>query len=544
MSNAGNRDRRLFALGESATLVSLGEGISVDVSSRARHLARCLSERLIPGVTDIVPAYNSVLVAYDESRLDNSALEQTVGEIAAGTTAGREVSTEHVVPVRYGDEAGPDLDDLAATMGLTPAEVVRLHTQPTYTVAFLGFLPGFPYMYEVPSRIAVPRRATPRVSVPAGSVGIAALQTGIYPFASPGGWQIIGQTPLQLWDATAADPAYFAPGDRVRFVPTAEPRAEQSPARAPVARQAALEVLAGGALTTVQDLGRHGHAHFGVGPAGVFDIPAARLANSLVGNDTGAALLEMTFAGPALRAVEGTTIALTGADFGCTVDGIRVPPGISWFVRPGSTIRFGAPSVGLRGYLAVAGGIDVPLLLGSRSTSAYGGFGGFAGRPLRAGDVLGVVEPPTEAAALAGRLSGEVGDAPAGQGTKVVRYIPYRGPQSLGHRARLQFEQQEWAVSERSDRMGLRLAGEAALDGSGGELASFPVIRGAIQVPPDGQPIVLGPDHQTTGGYPVLGVAARCDWPVLAQAAPGSVLRFAAVEVDEARALARAAPTT
>jgi KipI family sensor histidine kinase inhibitor len=483
-------------------------------------------------------------VSYEGSTLDNPALEQAVREVVAVPPAESEASTEHVVPVRYGNDAGPDLEELAASAGLSPPEVVRLHTRGTYTVAFLGFLPGFPYMFEVPAPIAVPRRATPRVSVPAGSVGIAARQTGIYPFASPGGWQIVGQTPLPLWDAAAADPAYFAPGDRVRFVPTTERRVEQPPAPAPVARHPVLEVLAGGALTVVQDLGRPGNAHLGVGPAGEFDVLAARLANSLVGNYAGAAVLEMALSGPAFRVLAAATIALTGADFGCSVDGVRVPPGISWFVRPGSTIRFGAPSAGMRAYLAGAGGIDVPLVLGSRSTSAYGGFGGFAGRPLRGGDVLGVVEPPTEAAALAGRLAEVAVGLTAEPRTKVVRYIPYLGPQSPGRRTRSQFEQHEWAVSGRSDRMGLRLEGEVALEGSGGELPSFPVVQGAIQVPPDGQPIVLGPDHQTTGGYHVLGVVARCDWPLLAQAAPGSRLRFAALEAGEARALARATPTT
>jgi biotin-dependent carboxylase-like uncharacterized protein len=249
----------------------------------------------------------------------------------------------------------------------------------------------------------------------------------------------------------------------------------------------------------------------------------------------------MTLTGAALRVLTNTTFALAGVDFCCRVNGVAVPRGISWFARAGSTISFAGPPKGLRAYLAVAGGLDVPPVLGSRSTSAYGGFGGYAGRPLRAGDILGVAQPAPEPALLAGRVFPEAQEDSGSNGTIDVRYVPYQGRGSAGDEAAQHFTEAHWIVSERSDRMGIRLSGEPRLAGAREELASFPVVQGAIQLPPDGQPIVLGPDHQSTGGYPLLGVVAECDRIRLAQARAGDRLRFSPIEREEARALAREA---
>jgi antagonist of KipI len=332
----------------------------------------------------------------------------------------------------------------------------------------------------------------------------------------------------------------FDPGDQVRFVPSEEPRGAEPKVAFPTTRRPVLEVLAPGAHTTVQDLGRTGFAHYGVGKAGAFDLYGATAANALAGNPDAAALLELALSGPSFRVLANTTVALAGTDFGCRIDGVPVPTGISWFVRSGSTISFSTPRQGLRGYLAVAGGLDVPVILGSRSTSAYGGFGGYAGRVLRAGDVLGSGAPSGEPASLAGRIAPIARGAFNLEGEVEVRYVPFRGAQSPGAEPERAFLAATWSVSERSNRMGLRLAGDSELSGGGGELASFPVVPGAIQLPPDGSPIVLGPDHQTTGGYPVLGVVAGADLALLSQAGPGTKLRFKPLQLAEARALSDA----
>ena len=184
---------------------------------------------------------------------------------------------------------GADLAEVAELWGVSAEAAVRIHTGPEYRVAFCGFAPGFAYLTGLPARYEVPRRATPRTSVPAGSVALAGPYTGVYPRSSPGGWQLLGRTDLPLWDAARDPAALLAPGVRVRFTAARH-------------RMSALEVVRPGPLTTVQDLGRRGVAHLGVPRAGALDEPALRAANRLVGNAPGAAGLETTLGGVALRA--------------------------------------------------------------------------------------------------------------------------------------------------------------------------------------------------------------------------------------------------
>jgi 5-oxoprolinase (ATP-hydrolysing) subunit A len=180
--------------------------------------AAALRDAAVPGVSDIVPAYDSVTVTFDPSRAEPSALQAALGAIgpaAAGTRAGRIV----LLPTEYGGAAGPDLALVAAHAGVDEQEVIRRHSSPRYRVVMIGFMPGFPYLAGLDPSLAVPRKARPRTGIPAGSVGIGGTQTGVYPLASPGGWQIIGRTSVRLFDPGRTPAALLAPGDEVRFVP-------------------------------------------------------------------------------------------------------------------------------------------------------------------------------------------------------------------------------------------------------------------------------------------------------------------------------------
>jgi KipI family sensor histidine kinase inhibitor len=498
-----------------------------------------------------VPAFTSVLVTFDDTRIDEKALAEHIERLLAAELPVDGIPTRrHEVPVVYGGEHGPDLERLAAGHGLSAAEVVKRHAARAYRVYFLGFMPGFAYLGGLDPSIASPRLASPRVRVPAGSVGIAADQTGIYPLASPGGWQLIGRTNVPLWEIDREPPALLAPDDEVRFVPAGDLSFDagpgtrrdqmQEPGTTPV-----FAVEEPGALTLLQDLGRPGFAHFGASAGGAMDPYALVEANQLVGNSPTDACLEVTWSGPVLRASATTVIAVAGGDLGCNVDGSRVPNGVSWLVRAGATVRFtraGRWNSAARCYLAVAGGFSAAPALGSRSTYLPGGFGGYHGRQLHRGDTLHAYLHSRSPAELAGRLLDTEARGP--QRIAVLRYIAFEGARSVAAEVRVRAEGQEYEVSPASDRMGVRLVPEqaAVLSGGGGELASFGVVRGAIQVPPGGTPVVLGADHQTTGGYPLLGVVARADWPALAQLKPGRKVRLQRVALEDARSarLARA----
>lgn len=295
----------------------------------------------------------------------------------------------------------------------------------------------------------------------------------------------------------------------------------------------AWRVLRPGALTTVQDGGRHGGRHLGVARAGALDADAAALANRLVGNPPDAAVLELTFNGPTLALPAPARIALCGAGMTATLedaDGTRhvVPPGRP-VTLPAGLLRLGSMRDGLRAWLAVAGGFDVPPVLGSRSTDLRGGFGGLDGRALRAGDLLPVgaatidiIDTPNAPRWWIDLDADIPHDAP-------IRYVPSALPVATA------LASHAWTVDPRSDRQGVRCAGDA-LVAELPEQVSAAVAPGTLQLPPDGHPIVLLADAQTVGGYPRLGHVIAADLPRLAQRRAGDALRFVAVTRDDARA--------
>ncbi len=298
------------------------------------------------------------------------------------------------------------------------------------------------------------------------------------------------------------------------------------------------EVIAPGLLTTVQDAGRPGHRDEGVPLAGACDPVSLAVANRLVGNDPDAAVLECTLLGPELLVLRDVAVALAGADLGATAQpsGRRLAPGQAHRLVAGERLSMpgSGDARGCRAYLAVVGGFDVPVVLGSRSTSLVGGFGGLDGRALQTGDRL--------AAAGAGAgASGEVGtgrsrlllphpDAP-------VRVLPapalaISGDTSAALEALCATT---WGVSPASDRRGLRLVGPPINPAPASDGGSHGVIPGTIQLTPDGTPMVLLPDAGTTGGYPVIAVIIRADLDIAGQARPGGTLRFQTTDLASAR---------
>ncbi|WP_457751564.1 5-oxoprolinase subunit PxpB [Thermococcus sp.] len=207
-------------LGDSALLVSFGEVIDEETNDRVHALAKAIERANFEWLVEVVPAYSSLAIIYDPGLIDFNGVKRAVEglEFSAGRFEGKLVE----IPVVYGGEYGPDLEFVAQYNGLTPEEVIELHSKPIYRVYFLGFLPGFAYLGGMDERIATPRLKKPRLKVPAGSVGIAGKQTGIYPLESPGGWRLIGRTPLKLFNPSKEPPTLLQPGDRVKFVPIDE----------------------------------------------------------------------------------------------------------------------------------------------------------------------------------------------------------------------------------------------------------------------------------------------------------------------------------
>ena len=281
-----------------------------------------------------------------------------------------------------------------------------------------------------------------------------------------------------------------------------------------------VHVFRAGMLTTVQDRGRPGLAHLGIPPSGAADTDALELGNSIVGNNPDAAALEATLLGPALRFAQPALVAVTGADAGATISGRPLQRGVAAEVPPGGVLELGRCRHGVRAYVAVRGGIDVAATLGSRSHDLLTGLGP---PPLRDGDVLPVgVEP----AGLPGAPSGGLVQLP---GEPTLSVLPGPRDDWFAPQALVALTEVVWRVGLASNRIGIRLEGPPLPRLDRGELLSEGLVAGAIQVPPSGHPIVLGPDHPTTGGYPVIAVVVTADLPLAAQLTPGTTVRFRTV---------------
>jgi KipI family sensor histidine kinase inhibitor len=529
---------RIREAGDAAFLLELDEVIDPAVNAKAIAIARTLLRAAIPGVRDVRSTYRSVAVDVEPLTVDADAVRAAL-EDASMAPAGSEEGRSVQVPIAYGGIHGPDLEAVAAFGCVSPWEAAQRHAAVEYRVYMLGFLPGFAYMGTVDSAIAAPRKATPRLRVPAGSVGIAGSQTGIYPMASPGGWQIVGRTPLPVFDPGREQATLFAPGDRVRFMndpaaasvfarPGAPPSASsgrhdtsriQTPAPDASNGDRAVTVLTPGLFTTVQDEGRWGAQGSGVPVSGAMDAFAHRLANALVGNERAAATLEVTLAGPSLRIEAPARIAIAGAELGATLDRVPVRTDTAVACGAGSVLRFGDRRAGARAYVAFDGGIAVPPVLGSRSTHTRGGLGGLDGRALRAGDRLPLGPSP------GGLVRRHVTQAP--HPDAMLRVLP--GPQDdFFSAASLEvLTTTRVRVAPQSDRMGYRLEAEAPIPRRADrEMISDATFTGAIQVPPSGQPILLMADRQTTGGYPQIAVVITADLPRAAQLMPGDWIEF------------------
>lgn len=510
----------LHALGDSAWLFK-ADGASPEKNLELiLRLRRILEMNPIPEIVDTVSSFDTIAVHFRPDDGEKILKHLTSLSLDQADNQPYFPSQTVTIPVAY---HGSDLRALADAKNLTPEEITNLHQDAEYTVAAIGFSPGFPYLLGLPAQLHQPRHSSPR-KVAAGSVAIAGGQAGIYPFASQGGWHVIGRTDLTLFDPQRHPPALLQPGDKVRFEKV-EKLQETKPAfPIPESISSGIRVIGPGALSSIQDHGRWGHQHFGISPGGAADPVLASIANRLVGNPDDAAVIECTMTGPVLHFETDARVAWTGwAD---------ESSGRPHEIKAGSRLDLRRRMCHLRGYLAVAGGIDVPQVLSSRATDLRAVFGGYHGRVLRAGDILPIgktdtIPPPSGD----WRVSWPY---PAGKKIE-VRYL--RGMQAdwFTTESRRSFSECFYEISPASDRTGTRLNGSKLELRAPREMISQPVVFGSVQIPPQGQPIILMSERQTIGGYPQIGHVISADIPNLARAWPGTQVRFRPVDLHEAR---------
>ncbi|MET3393239.1 KipI family sensor histidine kinase inhibitor [Variovorax sp. 1140] len=487
--------------------------VLVELEDLPQTLALLASLRAEPiaGIEELVPAARTLLITFRPAAIAADELARQVGARSLDASEAR--SERRIeIPVRYD---GEDLAEVAGLLGITPDEVVRRHTGSDYTVAFTGFAPGFAYLSGGDSSLNVPRRKVPRTRIPAGAVGLAGSFSGVYPQASPGGWQILGITDAPMWDLSRETPALLQPGDAVRFVDvTGQPRTELEAAAAPaqptVSKSGcAFEIRAAGLQALLEDGGRHGQAKQGVSASGAMDRRSLQAANRLVGNASDTACIEVAYGGFQLACRGDAVVAVTGAEGPVTLtraDGAQwpLPRYQPVALAEGDVLALGEPTAGIRSYIAVRGGFDIAPVLGSLSTDTLARVGPAA---IAVGDVLPV--RAVSAGALVGEPEAPPTDLPTVREEVVLDIV--LGPRTdwFTPDAVELLCGQAWTVTPQSNRVGIRLAGEEALARANhAELPSEGTARGSIQVPASGQPVLFLADHPLTGGYPVIASVA------------------------------------
>jgi KipI family sensor histidine kinase inhibitor len=529
---------RIYPLSETAIVLEWENDINHAIHSAIQSFNGWLLQNPFEGMVEMVPAYHTLTV-FHQPRPNVSIISLIHDcwkqyEFDVQQTSLKPPNTV-LIPVCYDAAFGPDLAEIAQIYGITTEKAIEIHQNTVYNVYMMGFLPGFPYMGVVDAAIATPRKSSPRALVEAGSVGIAGNQTGIYPLDSPGGWQIIGRTPLRLFDREKEHPFLFKTGDHVQFYSISKEAYLQllPPKKDPLnahtkAQNPDIMVVKPGVFSTIQDQGRFGFLAYGVPNSGAMDLQAHHWANALVGNTPDAATIECTMGGLTLQFCKDMDIAITGAGMAL----LRTSP-ISYYhktkVFAGDLLEIRFNNQGLRTYIAVQGGFDGATIMGSQSVCHKAGIG----QPL-------LPNMPLYVGTKSSSAPKEVlqhWPIPIWSKNKKIRIL--HGPEFdwMTTESQRAFFDQNYTLSNRCDRMGLHLQGEVLHLGIQEALRSTAVAKGTIQLTPSGQLIVLMSDCQTTGGYPRVGQVAAVDLPILAQAIPNENIHFQYITHDEAYSL-------
>lgn len=488
----------------------------------------------IVGVREIIPAARTLMIAFDHLALPSASLIEQVQD-RLSSEASSQPGPIVDIPVLYD---GEDLKDVAALLNLSVDEIIARHTGSDLKVAFTGFAPGFAYLSGGDEKLAVPRRTSPRTHVPAGSVAIAGEFSGVYPKASPGGWQLIGRTPIPMFDLAREPASLLQPGYRVKFRQISleefeELQAAHKPSPSPVSLETSgpcLEVLSAPLPLLLQDLGRKGKASLGVSLSGAADRAAFRQANRAVGNPVNLPALEISPAGAVFKTVGESVIAITGAPVMARIeaangDMIEVELAKATALNDEDRLTIAPPAQGMRSYLSIRGGFAASSIIDSAARDTLAEIGP---APLKSGDRISIA-PADNAFIVPAPTKTEDAHPKAGE---TVELDVVMGPRTdwFTSEAVQSFLSQDWLVTPQASRVGIRLEGTPLTRSITAELPSEATLHGAIQVPASGQPVLFLVDHPLTGGYPVIGNVAEYHLDLAARVPPGARIRFRAIE--------------
>ncbi|MDA8621211.1 5-oxoprolinase subunit PxpA [Psychrosphaera sp.] len=442
------------------------------------------------------------------------------------------------LPIYYGEEVGLDLHTIAKELDLSEEETIKLHLNSHYSVKAIGFAPGFAYLNGLPNELCLPRLKQPRTSVPKGSVAIAESMTAIYPQSSPGGWRIIGNCPLPLFDIHKPDkPLLYSVGDTVRFRQIDKQEFESikagsekvNPKTNATSANPTLQVIKSGPLTTIQDMGRFNVGQYGITQSGVMDTYAAGWANRLLGNKARDAVLEITLGNFEFISLVDCLICVTGATVKLTINGAEQPLWKVIVLNKNDKVTLSFAVSGLRAYMAIQGGFNANTFWGSASTCVRESIGTI----IKDKSILSA----NQYSAKSNNIEDINNLKKLHERALAPRFIPqYSTDITLTFKLGAQFklfeecypsglaaiENMNFVVSPHSDRMGVRLETKTNDLSHDISIESEGISFGAIQIPPNGRPVIMMADRQTLGGYPKVGHLTPESCSKVAQARPGT----------------------
>ncbi len=551
-------DAKIIFSSEDSLLVEFEQKICEEVNAKVSLFAKLFEQCALemPEIIEVVPTYCSVTIYFDEENCNKNSIKTMAQAVlekmdGAESIAENGLSKTVKIPVCYKDqEFAPDLADVAKNANLTQEEVIKIHSEKEYLIYMLGFLPGFAYLGGLDKRLETPRLTTPRTKINAGSVAIGGSQTGLYPVESPGGWRIIGRTPLKVFDPEREPAFLYSAGDRIKFEPitnqefnsfneeewlikngfksekvesckTSDTTDKKQKKLQHFVCTGGIKILDGGMQTTVQDLGRKGFEKYGIGESGAMDKKSFILANFLVGNKKNAACLETTLKGPEISFTTDCVFAITGAVFNAELNGAGVPMNTAVKATAGSVLKCGFAGGGLRSYIAFRGGVIVPLVFKSSSTNVKSRTGGYFGRKLNSDDEIALGDNLLNCDSLKENSIKE------SQTQDLLEIKVVKGAQFdfFSEQSVTNFTQNIYTVSPESDRMGIRFAGQSLNCGKT-DIISDAIPFGAVQITSAGLPVVMAADRQTTGGYAKIAAVTKESMNKLAQAVPGTKVKF------------------
>ncbi|CAM1654619.1 5-oxoprolinase subunit PxpB [Bartonella apihabitans] len=582
-----NNSAFLIELADLEETLALFDRLQQEIRREEKYLQdqeKFQSQESLQAIVEIIPAARTLLIKFDPSLSDENTLETKIAGLKL--EKGQQKSGKLVeIPVVYD---GEDLDDVAALLKIDREEVIRRHVESHYQVAFCGFAPGFAYLTGGDPIFNVPRRASPRKSIPAGSVALAGKFGGVYPQPSPGGWQLIGRTNVKMFDLDRDPPSLLKPGDRVHFVDvtkdysarpegatnfslsrndeagkstperanskalksSASTKAAEANEKASLAKtgghddngrsateatpkpqeNAVFKLVTTLMPVTFQDRGRLYQSSQGLSPSGALDQKAMANANRLVGNSLEQPVLEFTYGNARIKALQPSVIAFTGANLPITIKTAKgtvfvFEKNIPLAIDEGDEIILGRPLAGFRSYMALRGGFKVEPVLKSASFDSLSNLGP---KPLSAGDNIFIANNSALRPVL---LSLDDPYSLPKAGDNVVLDV-VMGPRTdwFTEQSIAMFLEKHWQVTPASNRIGIRLQSDTRLERSrSDELPSEGTVTGAIEVPANGEPVLFLRDRPVTGGYPVIANLVEDQIDLAAQIPIGAFIKFRAV---------------